>query len=58
MNLPEDNVDPFTDRDLWRSSAFTFQPLQPLEHPRWDDDLPGKSALSPLITVLMERIRQ
>ncbi|KAJ9243950.1 hypothetical protein DTO169E5_2292 [Paecilomyces variotii] len=40
MNLPEDNVDPFTDRDLWRSSAFTFQPLQPLEHPRWDDDLP------------------
>ncbi|KAL1883447.1 hypothetical protein Plec18167_002451 [Paecilomyces lecythidis] len=40
MNLPEDDADPFTDRDLWRSSAFTFQPLQPLEHPRWDDDLP------------------
>lgn len=41
MSLPEDDADPFTDRDLWRSSAFTFQPLQPLEHPRWDDDLPG-----------------
>ncbi|GAD96537.1 gamma-tubulin complex component GCP6, putative [Paecilomyces variotii No. 5] len=40
MNLPEDDADPFTGRGLWRSSAFTFQPLQPLEHPRWDDDLP------------------